>query len=219
MCWQVGNHVNGSGGAQEVYPLDIVLYPVFKGLGLKLRNRVVWHFEHGLHCSKRLSGRHETIIWFTRGDEYVFNLDPIRVPQKYPGKKQYHGPRAGEYSCNPLGKNPGDVWVFPNVKSNHIEKTAHPCQFPIELPERLILSLTRPRDLVVDPFLGVGTTVVAALMHGRRAAGADVEDKYLAIARQRIKDAGDGKLKRRPLGKPVFVPKPNTTLTRSPFTR
>jgi adenine-specific DNA-methyltransferase len=218
ICWQVGNHVNGH---NQVVPLDILFYGLFAKYAdrdrVRFRNRIVWHFEHGLNCKRRFSGRHETILWYTKGDDFVFNLDAVRVPQKYPGKRAYKGPRIGEYSGNPNGKNPGDVWIFPNVKANHIEKTKHPCQFPVELPERLILALTRAGDLVVDPFLGAGTTAVAAVMHGRRVAGADVEDKYLAIARQRIKDAGNGKLKRRPLGKPVFVPKPNTTLTRSPF--
>jgi adenine-specific DNA-methyltransferase len=216
MCWQVGNHVNGSGGAQEVYPLDIVLYPVFKGLGLKLRNRVVWHFEHGLHCSKRLSGRHETIIWFTRGDEYVFNLDPIRVPQKYPGKKQYHGPRAGEYSCNPLGKNPGDVWVFPNVKHNHVEKTIHPCQFPVELVERFVLSCTNPGDIVVDPYAGVMTAVAAAVMHGRRGAGADVVEQYVRVGRERVQLARAGLLRVRPMSREVYRAPEGSAITRRP---
>ncbi len=85
ICWEVGNHIVG---AQEIIPLDILLYPIFASHGLKLRNRIVWHFEHGLHCSKRLSGRYETVLWFTKGKDYTFNLDPIRVPQKYPNKKQ-----------------------------------------------------------------------------------------------------------------------------------
>ncbi|MGH7081219.1 MAG: DNA methyltransferase, partial [Acetobacteraceae bacterium] len=97
LCWQVGNHVHDG----EIFPLDMVLYPVFQEHGLHLRNRIVWHFEHGLHCSKRLSGRYETILWFTRTDDYVFNLDPIRVPSKYPGKKYFKGPNAGRLSCNP----------------------------------------------------------------------------------------------------------------------
>jgi len=100
ICWQVGNHVDDG----EVFPLDIILYQRFKDHGLKLRNRIVWAFGHGLHCQKRLSGRHETIIWFTKSDDYVFNLDPIRVPSKYPNKKYFKGPRKGELSGNPLGK-------------------------------------------------------------------------------------------------------------------
>jgi adenine-specific DNA-methyltransferase len=145
ICWQVGNHIQDS----EVFPLDVMLYPVFRKHGLKLRNRIVWHFEHSLHCSKRLSGRHETILWFTKGDDYTFNLDPIRVPSKYPGKKYFKGPKRGQLSGNPLGKNPGDVWIFPNVKNNHVEKTIHPCQFPVELVERLVLAMTKSSDAVL----------------------------------------------------------------------
>jgi adenine-specific DNA-methyltransferase len=151
LCWQVGNHIAKDG---EVYPLDIYIYRICKRLGLRLRNRITWCFDHGLHCQRRFSGRYETILWFTKSDRYIFNLDPIRVPQKYPGKKYFKGAKAGQYSCNPLGKNPSDVWVIPNVKHNHIEKTAHPCQFPIELVERLVLALTNPDDLVIDPYIG-----------------------------------------------------------------
>lgn len=202
ICWQVGNHVDGG----EIFPLDTVLYPVFKDLGLKLRNRVVWHFEHGLHCTKRLSGRYETILWFTKGDSYTFHLDPIRVPSKYPGKKHFKGPKAGQLSGNPLGKNPGDVWIFPNVKNNHVEKTIHPCQFPVELVERLVLSLTDRGDNVFDPYMGVGTTVAAALMHGRSGYGCDVVKEYVQIARERVREARAGVLKTRPMNKPVYDP-------------
>src|SRR5213079_1929611 len=170
----------------EVFPLDIILYHVFKDHGLRLRNRIIWHFEHGVHCSKRLSGRHETILWFTKSNSYTFNLDAIRVPSKYPNKRYFKGPKVGQLSGNPLGKNPGDVWIFPNVKNNHVEKTEHPCQFPVELVERFILSVTKPGDLVVDPFMGVGSTACAAVMHGRRAAGAECLPAYVQIARERI---------------------------------
>jgi len=213
VCWQVGNYVASN---QEIIPLDILLYPVFRGCGLKLRNRIVWHFEHGLHCSKRFSGRYETILWFTKSDDYVFNLDAVRVPQKYPGKKYFKGPRIGQYSGNPLGKNPGDVWGIPNVKCQHVEKTIHPCQFPVELIQRLVLALTNPSDLVVDPYIGVGTTAVAALLEGRRAAGADIVPEYIEIARERVKQAAMGTLKVRPMDRPVYQPPPDTSLTRIP---
>lgn len=202
LCWQVGNHVQNG----EIFPLDMVLYPTFQEHGLKLRNRIVWHFEHGLHCSKRLSGRYETILWFTKGDDYIFDLDPIRVPPKYPGKKYFKGPKAGQFSCNPLGKNPGDVWIFPNVKNNHIEKTVHPCQFPIELVERLVLSLTEPDGAVLDPYMGVGSAVVAAAMHGRAGYGCDVVPEYVEIAKQRIAALRAGTLKTRPMSRPVYDP-------------
>jgi adenine-specific DNA-methyltransferase len=202
LCWQVGNHVDNG----EIVPLDVALYPVFKAAGLKLRNRIVWHFEHGLHCSKRLSGRHETILWFTKGDEYSFNLDAIRVPSKYPGKKYFKGPKVGQLSGNPLGKNPGDVWIFPNVKNNHVEKTIHPCQFPVELVERLVLSLTDERDAVLDPYMGVGSAVVAALKHGRAGYGCDIVEAYVKVARERVRQLVAGELKTRPMNKPVYDP-------------
>jgi adenine-specific DNA-methyltransferase len=215
ICWQVGNHI---AGAQEILPLDIALYPLFAKHKLQLRNRIIWHFEHGLHCSKRFSGRYETILWFTKGDRYVFNLDPVRVPQKYPAKKHYRGPKVGQLSGNPLGKNPGDfwaldsddVWIFPNVKHNHIEKTEHPCQYPVELVERLVLALSNPGDLVVDPYIGVGTSAVAAVLRGRRAAGADITPEYIAIAADRVNAAASGTAKTRPMERPVYQPSPRT---------
>lgn len=212
ICWQVGNYVDRG----AIIPLDTVLYPIFVELGLRMRNRIIWHFEHGLHCSKRLSGRYETIVWFTKSDDYVFHLDPIRVAQKYPGKKHFKGPKAGEYSCNPLGKNPGDVWVIPNVKSNHVEKTEHPCQFPVELVERLVLSLTDEGDWVLDPFLGSGTTVVAAIRHGRRGAGAETVPGYVSLARRRIMQELDGTLRTRSMHKPVYDPAEANNSLRNP---
>jgi adenine-specific DNA-methyltransferase len=214
ICWQVGNYVDKG----AIIPLDTVLYPVLSNLGLKMRNRIIWHFEHGLHCSKRFSGRYETIIWFTKTEDYIFNLDPVRVPQKYPGKKHFKGPKAGQYSSNPLGKNPGDLWVIPNVKSNHVEKTEHPCQFPVELIERLVLSMTNEGDWVFDPFLGTGTTIIAALRHGRRGAGAEILPKYIELAHQRIQQELAGTLRTRPMGKPVYDPfEAGNSLTVAPW--
>lgn len=203
ICWQVGNHIGANG---EVVPLDLLLYPVFKSYGLTLRNRIVWHFEHGLHCTKRLSGRHETILWFTKGADYRFEVDPIRIPSKYPNKKAFKGPKKGQLSGNPLGKNPGDVWIIPNVKSNHVEKTIHPCQFPVELIERLVLSMTGVGDLVFDPYMGVGSAVVAAIKHGRVGYGCDTEQTYVDIAWDRVHSLRAGSLRTRPMGKPVYDP-------------
>jgi len=202
ICWQVGNWVNNG----AIIPLDTVLYPVFARHGLKMRNRIIWHFEHGLHCNRRFSGRYETIIWFTKNDDYLFNVDPIRVPQKYPGKKYFKGPKAGQYSCNPLGKNPGDLWTIPNVKSNHVEKTSHPCQFPVELIERLVLSMTKKNDWVLDPFCGTGTAIIAAIRHGRRGAGAEIMTNYLKLIHDRINLEMAGSLKTRPMNKPIYNP-------------
>jgi adenine-specific DNA-methyltransferase len=216
ICWQVGNHVDTG----EVFPLDILLYEFFARRGLRLRNRIIWHFEHGLHCSQRFSGRYETILWFTKADakgEYFFNLDPVRVPQKYPGKRYFKGPNKGKPSANPLGKNPGDVWVIPNVKHNHPEKTDHPCQFPIELVERLVLSLTKEGDLVLDPYMGVGSALVAAILHKRRAAGSDISAEYVKLALNRVEEAAAGVLRTRPRHRPIYEPPKDSPLTRKPW--
>jgi len=214
LCWQVGNYVENG----EVYPLDILYYQIFKNLGMYLRNRIIWYFGHGLHASKRFSGRYETLLWFSKSDHYVFNLDAVRIPSKYPGKRYYKGPNIGKLSGNPYGKNPSDVWEFiakewdealwniPNVKSNHPEKTIHPCQYPIELVERCVLALTKKNDWVYDPYAGVGSALLAALIHGRKAAGSEKEQEYVKIARDRIRDYYNGTLKIRPVGRPVHEP-------------
>jgi adenine-specific DNA-methyltransferase len=202
LCWQVGNYVDNG----EIFPLDAVLYPMFKVHGLQLRNRIIWTFGHGLHCQKRFSGRHETILWFTKSADYTFNLDPVRVPSKYPNKKHFKGPKAGQLSGHPLGKNPSDVWDIPNVKANHVEKTDHPCQFPVGLVERLVLSLTSEGDNVLDPYLGVGSSAIAALKNGRNAYGCDLVQEYVDIANQRVQHLCEGVLRTRPMNRPVYEP-------------
>ena len=214
LCWQVGNYVENG----EIFPLDVYFYPLFKKSGLKLRNRIVWRFEHGLHASHRFSGRYETLLWFTKSDEYIFNLDAVRIPSKYPGKLHFKGDKKGLPSGNPLGKNPSDfwewlaeewqsgVWEIPNVKSNHCEKTPHPCQFSVELAERCVLAFTNENDWVLDPFAGVGSALVAAAMRQRRAVGIERDAEYCAMAKQRLTDWQAGRLKTRPIGKPIHKP-------------
>jgi len=202
ICWQVGNYVDNG----EIIPLDVLLYPIFASMGLHLRNRIVWHFGHGLHASKRFSGRYEVILWFTKTDSYIFNLDAVRVAQKYPNKKYFKGPKRGELSGNPLGKNPGDIWEIPNVKANHVEKTPHPAQFPVELIERLVLSMTNENQWVLDPFMGSGTTAISALLHRRKAIGAEIYADYIRITKERIAQAESGALRIRPMERIVYDP-------------
>jgi DNA modification methylase len=218
ICWQVGNHVTGAG---EVVPLDVLLYPFFKSRGLVLRNRIVWHFGHGLHAQRRFSGRYETVLWFTRAtDDFYFDLDAVRVPQKYPGKRHYKGPKAGEYSGNPAGKNPSDfwespadVWAIPNVKANHVEKTSHPCQFPIGLISRLVRALCPPDEWVLDPYAGVGSAGCAAVLEGRRALAVEQDRDYAEAAFCRLEQALSGTLRHRPAEKPIYEPVPGSNLT------
>jgi DNA modification methylase len=217
ICWQVGNYINNR--TKEVFPLDMFYYQIFKEYGMTLRNRIIWRFGHGLHASARFSGRYEVILWFSKAEDpkgYKFNLDPVRIKQKYPGKKQHKGPNKGKYSSNPKGKNPSDVWdillsdwekeiwEIPNVKANHKEKTEHPCQYPIELVERCILALTDENDWVLDPFAGVGSTMLAAMKNGRNALGLEKFKKYIKIGEDRINKLENGKLGIRQLGQPIY---------------
>lgn len=207
LCWQVGNFVDNG----EIVPLDIEFAPIFKAHGLQLRNRIIWHFGHGLHTRRRFSGRYEVVLWYTKTDKYFFDLDAVRIPSKYPGKKHFKGPRRGEYSGNPLGKNPedvwdmpDDVWNIPNVKSNHVEKTSHPCQFPVGLIQRLVLSMSRPGGLIFDPFAGVASAGVAAAIHGRRFWGCETLSEYASEGLRRIEDALAGSARYRPHDKPLY---------------
>ena len=214
ICWQVGNYVKDG----EVFPLDIFYYDIFKNKGLKLRNRIIWRSNHGLHMSRRFSGRYETILWFTKSDDYLFNLDPVRVPSKYPGKRNYKGPHKGKPSGNPLGKNPADIWEIvaaqweeeiweiPQVKSAHPEKTIHPAQYPIELVERCVLALTNEDDWILDPYCGVGSSLIAGLKQHRKVVGCDKEARYIEIAKKRITDFYQGKLPIRPIERELYLP-------------
>jgi DNA modification methylase len=214
LCWQVGNFVENG----EVFPLDILYYRLFKEKGLKLRNRIVWHYSHGLHPARRFSGRYETILWFSKGERYTFNLDAVRVPAKYPGKRHYKGPNKGKPSGNPLGKKPADiweivadnwekeVWSIPNVKAAHPEKTIHPCQYPVELIERCVLALTERDDWILDPYCGVGSSLIAGLKQGRKVIGCDRNADYIRIALERIQALSQGRLPLRPVERELYVP-------------
>ncbi len=259
ICWQVGNYVENG----VIYPLDIYQTPIFLDRNLKLRNRIIWTYEHGFAAQKRFSGRYETVLWFSKDEEYTFNLDAVRERQKYPSKRHSKGPKGplkataegtlgwrenrkdntrkiyiktkdsklslgsfdlkrevqvdrnsevnigdvilrGEPSGNPIGKNPGDVWNIPNVNSQHVEKTDHPCQFPVELAQRLILSLSNEGELVFDPFSGVATSGCAALLEGRAYWGCELQTKYNKEGLKRLKKAAKGDLNHRMAGTHIY---------------
>ncbi|MGO8003373.1 DNA-methyltransferase [Rhizobium ruizarguesonis] len=208
ICWQVGNWVD----AGEIVPLDSAVIPILRALGMKIRSRVVWTFGHGMHCTRRLSGRHETIVWATKSDDYYFDLDSIRVPQKYPNKRHYKGPNKGELSGNPRGKNPGDVWNISNVKNRRPEKTSHPCQFPEELVERLVKSLTKPSQTVLDPFAGSGTVGAVCNRLDRKSVLVERAPDYIEIIRERL--GGSKSPVRRPVSDVVtLAPRMNDLVT------
>lgn len=192
VCWQVGCHI----AEGTTTPLDFIVHEACSAFSdLRLRNRIIWTFGHGAHAKKRLSGRYETVLWYTKGDDYTFNLNSIRVPQKYPGKKHYKGPNQGRLSGNPRGKNPSDVWSIPNVKANHVEKTSHPCQFPVALAARLTKALTDGDGTVLDPFAGAGSTAIAALETGRQFICIEIEQEYFDVSVSRIREWYSGGLR------------------------
>ena len=203
LCWQVGNFIDNG----AILPLDMELAPIFKELQLRLRNRIIWHYGHGLHSRYRFSGRYEVVLWYTKTNDYTFNLDDVRIPAKYPGKRSSHGKNKGLPSGNPKGKNPEDVWDIPNVKSNHVEKTEHPCQFPVGLIERLVLALSNVGDLVFDPFSGAASAGVAALLHKRFFWGCDIVSDYVRIGQSRLEQTLAGTIRYRPFDKPILDPK------------
>lgn len=175
-----------------IVPLDTVFVSILRELEFQIRNRIVWIFRHGLHCRNRFSHRHESIIFATKTDDYYFNLDAVRIPQQYPFKRGYKGANKGKFTCNPLGKNPGDVWDITPVKAGHGEKftgskgVVHPCQFPTEIPRRAILACTRPGDYVLDPFMGSGTTAVVCQELERKFLGCDINTDYIQLAYERL---------------------------------
>ena len=152
ICWQVGNYVENG----EIVPLDAVLYPVFRAQGLKLRNRIVWHFGHGLHCTsqgfpagtKRLTGGRSATT--TRG-----TLTRSGSRPSTPASVSFKGPNVGKLSGNPKGKNPSRCYGSSRTsRATTRRRTIHPCQFPVELVERLVLSMTNPNDAVNRPIHG-----------------------------------------------------------------
>lgn len=185
--WQVGSYsLNGM-----LIPLDVRFFPMLEDLGMIPRNRIAWIHPHGLHARAKFSARYETILWFTKTNAYKFNLDAIRVPQKYQNKKAHRGPSKGRLSSHPLGKNPGDVWLFQNVKHNHEEQTVHPAQFPEDMIARILLCSTDEGDVVLDSYMGTGTVAVVARDHGRHYLGAELDERYHQVAMRRIAGVPD----------------------------
>lgn len=173
-------------GRAKAIPLPYLLWdriPFF------MIQEVVWNYGAGVAGKKFFSPRNEKFNWYVKDpDSYTFNLDLVRDPNvKYPNQM-----KNGKLRCNPLGKNPTDVWQIPKVTSGRDraskERTAHPAQFPVELVKRVILSSSNQNDLVLDPFLGSGSTIEAALRTGRKAVGFEVDQGYVEMAIQRIKN-------------------------------
>ena len=148
---------------------------------------VVWNYAAGVACRKRFSPRNEKLLWYVKDSKnYTFNLDDVRDPDvKYPNQM-----KNGKLRCNPLGKNPSDVWQITKVTSGKnrasVERTPHPAQFPVMLVERMLKASSNPGDVILDPFMGSGSTAECALRNGRYVIGFELEPKYIGYAGQRI---------------------------------
>lgn len=215
ICWQIGYHVENN----SVMPLDWLVYdalkPFIESGEIILRNRIIWQFWHGFHTPKRFSWRHEVILWFTKWNNYDLDMDPIRVPQKYPGKKYSKWEKKWEYSGNPLGKNPGDVWDIPNVKANHIEKTVHPCQFPVAMVQRFVKSVVPKGGVVFDPFMWSGSTGIATLLEKKHFIGSEKDEQYFLLAKVRCDQSIRWDIRIRE-DKPVYIPTGDLAVARKP---
>lgn len=152
-----------------------------------LLQEVVWNYAAGVACKKRFSPRNEKLLWYVKNQQdYIFNLDAVRNPNvKYPNQK-----KNGKLRCNPLGKNPSDVWQITKVTSgknrSSVERTPHPTQFPMAMVERMLKSSSNKNDLILDPFMGSGSTAECALRNNRYVIGFELEEKYIGYAEQRI---------------------------------
>lgn len=176
---------------KEIIPLDAIAYFIFKKNGYYLRNSIVWHFNNMQNCTNRLSGRWESILWFVKDlNDYKFNLDDIRIPYITKNDKRLEGG---------TGRNPTDTWNFDvpesdfwyfdrvnNMTKNKLGISEHPCVYPTPMIERIIKMTTDEGDVVLDPFLGSGTTLIAAEKLGRIGLGIELDEKYKEMIIKRV---------------------------------
>lgn len=163
-------------------------YLIWDRVPFYLVQEIVWNYGAGVAGRLFFSPRNEKWLWYVKNPEdYVFNLDDIRDPNvKYPNQK-----KNGKLKCNPNGKNPSDVWQIPKVTSgtnrSSKERTPHPAQFPIQLVSRIILASSRKGQAILDPFVGSGSLIEAAIQNGRKAIGIEIDRSYIEIAVDRVK--------------------------------
>lgn len=164
-----------------------IAYLLWNHVNMFLLQEIVWNYGAGVACKKMLSPRNEKWLWFVKDQmNYTFNLDLIRDPDvKYPNQK-----KNGKLRCNTLGKNPSDVWQIAKVTSgknrSSEERTSHPAQFPTDLIDRFMLGMTNPGDVVLDPFMGSGSTAISALKNGRKSIGFEILEEYCELSKNRI---------------------------------
>ncbi len=146
-------------------------------LQLFFNSWIVWHYTQGLGKTKGFSPRHDDILAFNKNKDFVFNLDDIRVPQKYYRERN-----------NMRGANPGDVWQFSHVHYSNPNRQNHPTQKPEGIIERIVLASSNSNDVVLDPFSGSGTTLRVCQQLERKAIGFELNPEYIAITELRLSE-------------------------------
>ncbi|MFX0113860.1 MAG: DNA-methyltransferase [Candidatus Hodarchaeota archaeon] len=172
------------GSSKEIIPLSNISYPILKEIGFLLRNSIIWHFNNMQNCTKRLSGRWESIHWWVKDlTNYVFNLDAVRIPYLTKGDKRIER-RGGS------GRNPTDVWFFDRINNMTKKKLglAHPTIFPLSMIERIIKMASHKEAQILDPFVGSGTTLVAAAKLQRNALGFEIDSQYKSLICKRVEN-------------------------------
>jgi site-specific DNA-methyltransferase (adenine-specific) len=165
-------------GVRYISRLFLMLEDDFK---LHFNGWITWHYTQGMGRKNGFSPRHEDILYFTKSDSFTFNLDPVRVPQKYFRQRN-----------NMTGANPGDVWQFSHVHYCSAEREDHPTQKPEGLIERIIRASSKPGDWVLDPFVGSGTTCRVANVLDRKWVGIDINPGYIAMSKERLDSHFEG---------------------------
>jgi len=171
-------------GRAKAIPIPYLLWD---RIPFYLVQEIVWNYGAGVAGRTSFSPRNEKFLWYVKDrSRYTFNLDGVRDPAvKYPNQK-----KNGKLKCNPLGKNPTDVWQFPKVTSgmnrSSRERTPHPAQFPVAVVERIIKACSEEGDVVLDPFMGSGSTAEAAVSNARLCVGIEIDAKYIEIASKRL---------------------------------
>jgi DNA modification methylase len=157
-------------------------------MGLQYRRQIIWTYENGWSKYRRAPACHyEPILWFAKSPDSTFHV--IREPYKSTERLRHAISKNGKvWTPHPDGKQGGDVWRFPTLAGRRFadERTEHPTQKPLPLSRRLVGHFSNPGDLVVVPFVGSGSECVAAVELGRRFVGAEINPRYVDIARSRL---------------------------------
>lgn len=150
-------------------------------LGMHFNSWITWFYTQGIGKTKGFSPRHDDILMFTKTEDFKFNLDDIRVPQKFYRQRN-----------NMRGANPGNVWEFSHVHYSNKNRKPHPTQKPEGIIERMILASSNEGDTILDPFAGSGTTLRVAQQLNRNGIGMEVNPEYVAMIQERLTEEFTG---------------------------